>query len=223
MVENGKTMNGGKKAATVTLSIVAVLLVVLGVLFSLLLNDPGRSRKSVAPEAGTILTKLGAAALGGEPAQLSQEELNGLLASKFSGTAPQCQINADDTLDVYFPVNYKGIRIGVTANVSFSFNQSRQQVMMRVHSVHAGRLPLSPKLALKLGQNRLPHGVSAEGDFIYADVSWITGGDLSSVTGIEITDMKIMGQKLLVSVEGNPDKFREFIVQSLPDIFNFFK
>lgn len=207
----------------IILSVAAVILILIGILTFLALSDPGRNTVPAAPNTGTVYAKLGAAALSREPAQITQEELNGFLASKFGAMPPQCKINPDNSLELYVPVNYKGIRIGVTANLTAEYNPSRQQLAMQFRSVSVGRLPVPPALALKLAGNRLPHGISVEGSVLYADISLLVGSDLSSATGVEITGIELFGGKLMVSVAGDPDRFREFVVQSLPDLFNFFK
>lgn len=223
MLQVVEEVHGKRKGWIIVLSVVAAILIVIGILTAMALNDPGRNSAPVPASTGSMFTKLGAAALSGEPAQITQDELNGLLTSRFGSMPPQCIIKEDKTLDVYVPVNYKGIRIGVTANVAMKFNPSRQQLSMQLNSVSVGRLPISPALALRLAKNRLPSGFSAEENVIYADVSTLVGNDMSNATGVDITGMDIFDGKLVITVAGDPDRFRDFVVQSLPELFNFLK
>jgi hypothetical protein len=223
MLRIAEEPNRRRRPWLIVLSVVAAILIIIGILAFLALSDPGRKNAPASPNTGTFYTKLGAAALSREPAEISQEELNGFLSSKFGSMPPQCKINPDNSLDLYAPINYKGIRIGVTANLTADYNLSRQQLAMQFHSLSVGRLPVPPAFALNLAKDRLPPGISVEGDFLYADSSLLVGGDLSSATGVEITDIELFDGKLMISVAGDPDRFREFVVQSLPDLFNFLK
>lgn len=82
---------------------------------------------------------------------------------------------------------------------------------------------MPPTFALRLAKDRLPEGFTAEGDLLYADISLLMGGDFSSITGVQITGMDFFNGNLAISVAGDPNKFKEFIVQSLPDLLKIFK
>ncbi|HHV32380.1 hypothetical protein [Caproiciproducens sp. LBM24188] len=212
-----------KRPWLIVLSVLVGLFALLGIFALLALNDPGRDSVPANPDSGTVLTKLGAAALNKEPAQISEQELNGFLSASYKTMPPQCKIQPDNTLELYMPVNYKGIRVGVTAHGSAAFDLSRQQLALKFSSVRIGRLPVPTAFALNLAKDYLPDGFFVEDDLVYLDTSAAMGGDYSSFTGIQITGMEIFDQKLIVSVAGDPNKFKEFIVQSLPDLLKLFQ
>lgn len=211
------------KAVVVVLSVVAGILVVIGILTMLALNDPNRGVAAAKADTGKFLAKLGVAALSKQPAEFSQDEVNGLLAARLPSHPVRCSIDPDNTVTVYAPVNYKGIRLGVTANVLPDYDTGSQQLLLKVKSVHVGLLPVPPSFALQLGRAFLPPDAAVQGDTARVGSSLLFGRDLDSSAGIEVTGFEVKDGKAIVSASANSDKFREFIVQSLPNLLSLFK
>ncbi|GEM_PF-5423158 len=212
----------GKKPLFIVLSIFAGILILIGILTALMLSDPNRNTGTAA-KTDAVIAKLGIAAISGEPARLTAEELNGLLAEKFPSQPPRCYINPDDTVGVYLPVNYKGIHLGVIANFTLGFNSSQEQVIADLHSVQIGRLPVHPKLALNLIKDKLPQGISITGTVVRADMSLFNTQIFGDAIGLQITGLEVTGRFFVLNVIGNIDKLKEFIVQSLPGYLNLLK
>lgn len=212
-----------KKPLFIVLSIFAGILILLGILVYLMLSDPNRNTVGAATKPDTVLAKLGVAAISGEPARLTAEEVNTLLAARFDSQPPRCYINPDDTVGVYVPLNYQGIHLGVTANLTLGCNSPQQQIFAEVHSVQVGRLPVQPALALRLVKGKFPEGVSVSGNVVSADTSLFSTQVLENTVGLEISGLEVTGRYFVLNITGNAEKLKEFIVQSLPDYLNFLK
>ncbi len=211
-----------KKPLFIVLSVFAGILIVIGILTALMLSDPNRSTGTAA-KTDTVIAKLGVAAISGEPAVLTAEEVNGLLAEKFPPQPPRCYINPDNTVGVYLPVNYKGIHLGVIANFTLGFDSSREQITADIHSVQVGRLPVQPKLALNLLKGKFPQGVTAAGSVVSADMSLFSTQVFGDVVGLQVSGAAVTGRNFVLNVTGNADKLKEFIVQTLPNYLNSLK
>ncbi len=212
----------GKKPLFIVLSIFAGILIVIGILTILMLSDPNRNMAPAA-KSDTVLAKLGVAAISGEPARLTAEELNGLLAEKLPSQAPRCYINPDDTVGVYLPVNYKGIHLGVISNFTIGYNTSQEQIFAEVHSVQIGRLPVQPALALNLLKGNLPEGVTVNGNVIRADMALFSTQIFGDMVGLQVSGLEVTGRYFVLNVTGNADKLKEFIVQTLPGYLDLLK
>ena len=212
----------GKKPLFIVLSIFAGILVIMGILTALMLSDPNRN-VAAAAKTDTVAVKLGIAALSGEPARLTAEELNGFLSERFASQPPQCYINSDDTVAVYLPVDYQGIHLGVVANFTVGFNSAQEQIFAEVHSVQVGRLPVQPALALNLFKKKFPQGIYVSGNVMRADISLLNAKIFGNLVGLQISGVEVTGRYFVLNVTGNADKLKEFIVQTLPGYFDLLK
>lgn len=212
----------GKKPLFIVLSIFAGILIVIGILTVLMLSDPNRNAGAAA-KSDTVIAKLGVAAISGEPARLTAEELNGFLAEKFPSQTPRCYINPDDTVGVYIPVNYKGIHLGVISNFTVGYNSSQEQIFAEVHSLQIGRLPVQPSLALQLLKGKFPQGVTVNGDVVRADMSLFGTQMFGDMIGLQISGLEVTGRYFVLNVTGNADRLKEFIVQTLPGYLDLLK
>ena len=211
-----------KRPLLIVLSVFAGILIVIGILTALMLSDPNRSTGTAA-KTDTVIAKLGVAAISGEPAVLTAEEVNGLLAEKFPSQPPRCYINPDNTVGVYLPVNYKGIHLGVITNFTLGFDSSLEQITADIHSVQVGRLPVQPKLALNLLKGKFPQGVTAAGSVVSADMSLFSTQVFGEAVGLQGSGAAVTGRNFVLNVTGNADKLKEFIVQTLPNYLNSLK
>lgn len=212
----------GKKPLFIVLSVFAGILMIIGILTFLMLSDPNRNVGTVA-KSDSIVAKLGIAALSGEPARLTAEELNGFLAEKFPSQTPRCYINPDDTVGVYIPVNYKGIHLGVISNFTVGYNSSQEQIFAEIHSLQIGRLPVQPALAMSLLKGEFPQGVTVTGNVVRADMSLFSTEIFGDLVGLQISGLEVTGRYFVLNVTGNADKLKEFIVQTLPGYLDILK
>lgn len=208
--------HSAKKPLIIVLSIFSSLLVLVGILTALILSDPNRGQSAPTAKAGDVLTKLGVAAISGESARLTTEEVNGLLADQFPAHTPQFSINSDNTVALYLPADYKGIHIGITANMTVGCDPSQQQVYAVIHSLYFGRLPVDPSLGLSMLKKNLPQNMTAEGNAVRMDSAVFDTGLFGEAAGLQISDLEVTGRYFVVSISGNLNKLREFIVQTLP-------
>lgn len=208
--------NGGKKPLIIALSVFGAILILFGIAAALALSDPNRGQSAAKADAGNVLAKLGVAAISGEPARLTADEVNGLLAEQFPAHTPQLSVSGDNTVNVYVPVNYKGIHLGITANVTLGYDSAKQQLYAVTHSLHLGRLPVDPAFGLRFLKNNLPKSMAAEGNVIHTDSTASDSGLLGDAMGLQITGLDVTGGYFVLRVSGNLSQLRDFIVQTLP-------
>ena len=166
----------GPRALTVVLSILAVILAAFCVLSWMLLDDPNAGRTMERP-SDTVTEKAVAAAASGEECALTPQEVSGFLNNmlqkkKASGSAlSSVSVTAgkSGTTDVYVPVRYAGKTLGVSMNLSPSFDPQSERMLFTVHSMRVGRLPVPKKRALEMMESRLPSILSRDGDVIACD------------------------------------------------------
>lgn len=207
---------GVKKPLILILSVLAAIFVPLGIAAMLALSDPGQGQSAAEADAGNALAKLGVAAVSGQPARITAGEVNGLLAEQLHSGAPRLSIRSDNTVEVYIPASYKGIHVGVTANVTVGCDASSQQIYAVVHSLHLGRLPVEPSMGLRFLQGSLPESVAAEGNVVSVD-SAAPGSELfGEAGGLQISELDVDGGCFVVYISGNLNRLRDFIVQTLP-------
>lgn len=207
--------SGGKKPLIIALSVFGAILILFGVAAALALSDPNRGQ-SAAKADGNVLVKLGVAAISGEPARLTADEVNGLLAEQFPVHTPQLSVSGDNTVNVYTPVNYKGIHLGVTANVTLGYDPAKQQLYAVMHSLHLGRLPVDPAFGLRFLKNNLPKSIAAEGNVVHTDSTASDSGLLGDTMGLQISGLDVIDGCFVIRVSGNLGQLRDFIVQTLP-------
>lgn len=209
--------NGGKKPLIIALSVFGAILILFGIAAALALSDPNRGQSAAKADAGNVLAKLGVAAISGEPARLTTDEVNGLLAEQFPAHTPQLSDGGENTVNVYAPVNYKGIHLGVTANVTLGYDSAKQQLYAVLHSLHLGRLPVDPAFGLRFLKNNLPKSIAAEGNVVHTDSTASDSGLLGGAMGLQISGLDVISGNFVIRVSGNLGQLRDFIVQTLPN------
>jgi hypothetical protein len=205
-----------RKPLFILLWMIGIILVVIGILTVLMMSDPNQDRTFPVAKSDTVVAKLGVAAVTGEPARLTAEEVNGLLAARSSAQPVDFSINSDDTVGVYLPVNYKGIHLGVSATLTVGYDSTKKQILAEVHSAQIGRLPVQPAWALNYLKKNLPQGVSVSGNDVRADASLFTTRILANSVGLELSGLEVTGGYFVLNVSGNTDELKNYILQKLP-------
>lgn len=195
-------------AGTVLLSVAAVVLVAVGVVSWLALNDPnaGKGLENTPPSQALAL-KTAKSAITGQEAFFEPAEVSGFLnylvqqeksragaASPVSGV--EFSAGADNTADLYLPVTYAGKRLGVTVEGTPSVDSADGRIVFTVKSLHVGRLPLDPAWALGLMEPRFPREISvhaAELAYPLPDVGVSVGG---VSVGFTLKSIRMEGGKL---------------------------
>ena len=209
----------GKKPLIFIVSFVALLLMIIGILFALILNDPNQPIATGA-KTDTGVAKLVKAAVTGAPAQLSSEEMNAILAAKLAkGTQTKIKgvrftINGDNTVDAYVPVDYKGIRFGVSANLTVA-PAAEKQISATINSMKIGRLPVNPAWVLSYGKTVLPKEVGVDGNVLHVNADLLNTYVLENMVGANISSLTVANQNFVVGVSGNIDKLKTYIEQNL--------
>lgn len=155
---------------TVLLAAVAVILVAVGVISWLALNDPNAG-KSFTPPSEALALKTAKSAITGQEVSFEPAEVSGFLnyliqqeTSRKGAALPvsgaEFSAGTDNTADLYLPVTYAGKRFGVTMEGTPSVEDGR--IVFAVRSLHVGRLPLDPAWALGVMKDRLPTAISVQ-------------------------------------------------------------
>lgn len=216
---NQAVQKSGRKPLIIVLCIVVALLVIIGIVFGLALSDPN---PPIVPgtKASAGTAKLVAAVATGVPAHLSAEEVNDILAEKLAkskGTkvlGVRLTVNSDQTVNAYMPVNYKGVRFGLNANLTL-VSAEENTIAARVNSVQIGRLPANKGWTLSLLQKKLPKQVSLDGDVLRLNTQMLDTYLLQDIVGININSLSTEDQGFVIGVSGNFDKLKDYIQEHL--------
>jgi hypothetical protein len=209
----------GGKPLIIILSVVALLLIILGILFGLALSDPN---EPITPgtKASAGAAKLVASVATGVPARLSCEEANDIVAARLAKSeqtkvkSMRFTINSDHTVNAYLPVEYKGMKFGMNANVTLSAADEKQ-ICATVNSMNIGRLPVNPAWALQNGKAVLPKDISVDGNALHINTRLLDTYVLEDMVGININSLMVEDQSFVVGVSGNLDKLKGYIEQNL--------
>ena len=202
----------GNRALTVVLSILAVILAAVCVLSWLVLNDPEAGKAQLAQPSDAVAKTVLKSAVTGEECSFTPAEMSAYLqylAEKEDGKTGSTEIEAivltaapDDTADLYLPVRFHGKSLGVTMNVAPSCDEANSRMVFRVRSMKIGRLPVNPQWALGLVKDRLPGGLSVQGDAIYRDASLLSLNAGDSSASLKITQLGMKGGLVRLKVSG---------------------
>lgn len=216
---NQTVQKSGKKPLIIILSVVILLLVVLGILFGLALSDPNEPITAVK-QTSTGTVKLVKAAVTGEPASLTVDEMNSILAAKFAKSTQskingiRLSIGSNHAVNAYVPINYKGIKFGVSANLTVGAAADKQ-ISATVNSMKIGRLPVDPAWLLQNGKASLPSGIRVNGNILTMDTSLLDTYVVGDMVGVNLNSLTVADDQFVVSVSGNLEKLKEYIAQNL--------
>jgi hypothetical protein len=193
-----------RKALTVFLAVLVVLLAAAAVLTRMLFSDPnaGKGFDKVTP-TDTLIKKILQSASTGKECSFSVEEMNGCLSYLFQ--QPEAQENGSklkiygaavsevsgSSADLYLPVRYRGKNFGVVLNLTPSLSSREDLLVFRVNSVRVGRLPVPLRWALSYTRNHLPRGFSVEGNEITCQNPSIKTSYLSISASVKLSEFKL--------------------------------
>lgn len=151
-----------------------VFLAMVLVTGGLVLKDDNAGKFYASPDAVPLLETVGKAALKGEEAQISCEDVNSFLAlmvekekEKEGGSSVEqifLQIREDQKIAAYTPMVLEGVHVGVTSVSSLSFSADDGLIQIDVEEIRFGRMPIPVKMALSLLSSKFPDGVSVQGN-----------------------------------------------------------
>lgn len=202
----------GSRVLTAVLSVLAVLLAAVFVLSVLAQSDPQAGKVRAAQPSAAVAADVLKSAVTGDECAFSPEEMSGYLqylVEKQGSQTDGLQVEAavltavsDGTADLYFPVSVRGRHLGVSVTVAPSCDTENGCMVFQVRSVRIGRLPVRPEWAIGFVRNRLPGGLSAQGDAVYRDASVFSLNAGDSSADLKITKLSAQDGAIRLKVKG---------------------
>ncbi|MDF1493248.1 hypothetical protein [Caproiciproducens sp. CPB-2] len=207
------------------MSVPVLLLAVVGILFALALNDPNAP---LAPggetDSSAVTAKLLVAAGTGKPAELTGEEVGALMTQKLAQNGQRAvsgvrlTVNSDNTVDAYLPVSYKGMKLGVSANLTVGWDSAKKEIRAAVNSVKIGRLPVDPAWALSHAMDSLPKGAGREGNILYLPPPMFGTYEMPNDAPGSISGLEVRYRKFLLNFSVDMAKLEDYLKEQLKSI-----
>ena len=224
----------------------AVAAIVLGILLAaacaaiamgwMILKDEYAEKFYAKPDANPFLYTAAKAALSGEEASVSQEDINSVLAAlvekqKASSQMESfdqiyLQIRPDQKVAVYTPLFANGMRIAVTSLLSLSFDVPNERLCAQVEEIHFGKMKLPISMALPVVEEKLPEGVSISGSSIFFDMNALALEIPNTEIRLTLEDVRLENESLIFrsnSLTQEAETYlSDFLKQSLSDLSDLF-
>ncbi|GEM_PF-2035393 len=168
------------KALKIFFIVLAVIVAAILVLVWMIFSDPykGKGLDEVKPSA-QLLEDVKKSAIDGKECSISKDTVNGFLSYLLGkgvlprGKKDELYIRAvaaagteGSNADIYVPITYNGKNLAVTANITPSIRTSDSRPVVRVNSIHLGRLSLPVSKVLSYADSSLPESCYVTGDTI---------------------------------------------------------
>lgn len=223
MRENQKR---GNKPLAIVLSVLVLLLAVIGVLSAMALSDPNEPlTENTDASAASAKIAIAAAATTGKPAQLTGEEASAMLSQKLAQGGKQndvrgvrLTVNSDNTVAAYLPVTYKGIKLGVSANLTVGWDGTKNEIRVAVNSMKIGRLPVNPARMLLRVKEKLPQGVKEQDGVLYIAPQMFGSYEMPNDAPGNISGLEVRDGKFLLSFSVDMSKLKEFLEEQLKSL-----
>lgn len=199
-------LKGKKKVLAIVLGCVAVLAAALISLYVSLTWQVGPETGETAPEPSSAMVgDVVKSALTSGEIRLTGEELNGFLA--YLGEVQDnetlkglvLQVQPDDTLKVWAPVD-KGWLKGTAwcrASVAFEDKTLRIQVL----EAGMGTLSLPPSFVLSLAEEKLPEGISRDGDSLVLQTPGVSLDQYGVDISVSLTDLYVEDGEIVICTD----------------------
>lgn len=241
-------MSGAKRALILVAAILLLFLAAGGAAAWLAFQD-SRGGEPAAEPSLSLVEPVVAAALTGEPAQVSLEQANGFLAWLLEEKQPpqedgisveQITLSAGENgaLELYAPVWKGGCRLAFSASVRLWMDTEANEICAAPEACFVGRLPVYPAWAAAWAAKRLPGGAVWDGEALRWDAAQLAipleslGTELALTgltvgeTGIEIQTESLTGlageelkDRLSCLVGDGLDPYLERFAEDLKDFF----
>lgn len=222
MRENRKR---GRKPLAIVLSVLVLLLAVIGVLSAMVLNDPNEPLAgNTDASAASAKIAIAAAAATGKPAQLTGEEAGAMLSQKLAQgrqsavRGVRLTIKSDNTVAAYLPVVYKGIKLGVSANLTVGWDGTKNEIRAAVNSMKIGRLPVNPAQMLPRVKEKLPQGVEEQGGVLYIAPQMFGSYEMPNDAPGNISGLEVRDGKFFLSFSVDMSKLKEYLEEQLKSL-----
>jgi len=222
MRENRKR---GRKPLAIVLSVLVLLLAVIGILSAMVLSDPNEPLAGNT-DASAVSAKIAiaAAAATGKPAQLTGEEVGAMLSQKLAQgkqstvRGVRLTVNSDNTVAAYLPVVYKGIKLGVSANLTVGWDGTKNGIRVAVNSMRIGRLPVNPARMLLRVKEKLPQGVEEQDGVLYIVPQMFGSYEMPNDAPGNISALEVRDGKFLLSFSVNMSKLKEYLEEQMKSL-----
>ncbi|HIS69440.1 MAG TPA: hypothetical protein IAA58_08790 [Candidatus Gallacutalibacter stercoravium] len=203
-------------------ALVVVAAIAAGVVFYLAKQDDNAGKHQAEPSLD-LLTKGLVAAGTGEEVAVTQEEINGFLAYWLQQQEQQGDFalrgvyltlgQEEGNIELYLPVTYKGIELGVTAQANLTYNAAAKQFRIEVQQVHVGRLPVSPQWAVAFLNGHLPGMVSVDATALLVDASALKVTVNEQTPPLELVAFSISGGQAHLQTTGLLEAIMDYVGQ----------
>ncbi len=209
------------------MSVFVLLLAVIGILFALALNDPNEPLAlSGEMDSSAVTAKLLVAAGTGKPAELTGEEVGALMTRKLAQNGQSAvsgvrlTVNSDNTVDAYLPVFYKGMKLGVSANLTVGWDSAKNNIRAAVNSLKIGRLPVDPAWVLSRATGSLPKSVEREGAVLYLPPTMFGTYEMPNDAPGNISGLEVRNGKFLLNFSVNMPELEKYLQEKLKSFLN---
>ncbi|XOQ48610.1 MAG: DUF2140 domain-containing protein [Eubacteriales bacterium] len=206
------------KIRIIMLSVFVFLLAAAGIAYALARSDPNPPL-AAAEHADGIAVRMMQAAVTGEPVCLTEEEAGFLLSRSLTRDkriqGVRLSINDDQTVNVYVPVLYKQMPLGISAVVAPGLDSASKQITAAVQSVRIGRLPVPPGWFLSQVKKEAPDRFQVQGNTVRMQSSLLSGLSLSNGNILHLSGLSVSDDGFLVNITADMDTLKNYLERFL--------
>lgn len=210
------------------LSVVALILLLIGGTVALALTDDNAGKYKDSPSQ-EITTKLIVAAGTGEEVSITPEEMNGYVAYLLQKVTAEGGKSSDLTIkgihltpdkaqnlvEAYVPVTYKGVNLGLTAKAAVSMDAEQKRLAIDVQQLKVGRVTVPTETGLGLMKSHLPEGVTVVGQKLFVSASMLSFHVANLNTALEVKNFYVQGGAFKMQTTGMLDVLKDYIKNNL--------
>ena len=224
--KNDRKKKRWKIVLIIFLAVLLLLLIALGVVIYLALQDDYQEKYKTEPSTDIIVKGVIAAGTGDE-VEVTMEELNGFFAYSLQKsreeTASSFRVEAlymnlesqDGSIGVYMGCTYRSTHIGVTARGFLTFDEATKVFTFDLREMKIGRLAVSPSFILRFVGDKLPYGMTSNGNCVYLDTSnlklQVEGADVP----LELKSFRVQDGSVYVKTTGMMEAIKAFVKDQL--------
>ena len=208
--------------AGVILLVFVISSIILGVL---IFQDDYAERYEITPTAdlNSLTERLVISIVSGQELQISDQEINALI-SEFVNTIPEqennkvkllkmvMEIQEDNRVFFYLPIEVFNKKIGLTLWTSFQFEPESNRLLFTVEEAYAGHLPISPKYGLLFLKDYLPQGITTEENMFILDPFVCSPKIKELAEGkLNLGNIRIEDESFFIQIEGAENLIWEYV------------
>lgn len=213
-----KTARKRSKIPIIMLSVFVFLLSAVGIAYALARSDPNPPL-AAAEHTDGIAVRMMKAAVTGEPALLTEEEASLLLSRSLTRDeriqGVRLSINDDQTVNVYVPVLYKQMRLGISTVVAPGWDSASKQITATVQSVRIGRLSVPRGWFLSRVKREAPDRFQVQGNTVLVQSPLPSGLSLSNGNILYLSGLSVSDDGFLVNITADMNTLRNYLEKFL--------